>query len=62
MIHQKYIIVDNHSGEEAVNHDGTPVKLVGNTVTMIAYWPSEEDNYTTVVQDLGEDRFYLEAV
>lgn len=57
----KYIIIDNDSGEEAVNHDGSPVDIYGSTVTIEDYHLGG-DEYETNTEDLGEGRFYLEKV
>ena len=57
--HKLYIIVDSHSGEEAINHDGTPVVIYGSTVTIDDCWG---EDCTTTSEDLGEGRFYLEEV
>lgn len=58
--HQKlYIIVDDQSGEEAINHDGTPAKFNGENVILEDCWG---EGCTTAVEKLGEDRFYLEEV
>lgn len=55
----EYIIIDDHSGDEAVNHDGTPVTLNGVEVTIEDCWG---EGCTTTTEVLGRDRFYLEPV
>lgn len=56
----EYLVIDDESGEDAVNWDGTPVIVNGSEVIIRDLINGVDE--ITRIETLGEGRFYLQQV